>query len=195
MGFPYTMYFIFISVKVSFVQMVVCVTYGLRRKHIRTYAERKLRGLTLVFWALPILYLSAFLYWFRTYIVHEWPFWRVWEWLSDSCTSSIVKYLGWIKGMKTGLYSLLHVHLVECSHTSCANKNNYSRWMPVYILYMVELLGEILSSFDVDEFSVRQSSGFSKDTGIWINIASEKFIIKDSKGSGDIVGVSSQNLC
>ncbi|CAC5400232.1 unnamed protein product [Mytilus coruscus] len=36
------------------------------------------------------------------------------------------------------------------------NRTNYSRWMPVYILDMLELPAEIESAFELGEFSIRQ---------------------------------------
>ena len=35
------------------------------------------------------------------------------------------------------------------------NRTNYSRWMPVYILDMLELPAEIKSAFEKGEFSIR----------------------------------------
>jgi hypothetical protein len=53
--------------------------------------------------------------------------------------------------------------------------------MHVYILDMLELPAEIKSAFEKGEFSIRQTSN-----GI------EKNIIKYSKGSGGIVGITNQ---
>ena len=65
------------------------------------------------------------------------------------------------------------------------NRTNYSRWMPVYILP-----AEIKSAFEKGEFSIRQTSG--SFNGIWSDMGTEKTIIKDSKGSGGIVGITNQ---
>jgi hypothetical protein len=62
--------------------------------------------------------------------------------------------------------------------------------MPVYILDMLELPAEIKSAFEKGEFSIRQTSG--SFNGIWSDIGTEKTIIKDSKGSGGIVGITNQ---
>jgi hypothetical protein len=64
------------------------------------------------------------------------------------------------------------------------NPTNYSKWMPVYILDMLELPAEIKSAFEKGEFSIRQTSG--SFNGI------EKTIITNSKGSGGIVGITNQ---
>ena len=68
------------------------------------------------------------------------------------------------------------------------NRTNYSRWMPVYILDMLELPAEIKSAFEKGEFSNRQTSG--SFNGIWSDMGTAKTIMKDSKGSGGIVGIT-----
>jgi hypothetical protein len=62
--------------------------------------------------------------------------------------------------------------------------------MPVYILDMLELPAEIKSAFEKGEFSIRQTCG--NFNGIWSDKGTEKTIIKDSKGSGGIVGITNQ---
>jgi hypothetical protein len=52
------------------------------------------------------------------------------------------------------------------------NRTNYSRWMPVYILDMLELPAEIKSAFDKGEFSITQISG--SFNGIWSDMGTEK---------------------
>ena len=73
---------------------------------------------------------------------------------------------------------------------SITNHTNYSRWMPVYILDMLELPPEIKSAFEKGEFSIRQTSGSFND--IWSDLATEKNNITDSNGSGGIVGITNQ---
>ena len=70
------------------------------------------------------------------------------------------------------------------------NRTIYSRWMPVYILDMLELPAEIKSAFEKGEFFIRQTSG--SFNGVWSDMGTEKTIIKDSKGSGGIVGITNQ---
>jgi hypothetical protein len=53
---------------------------------------------------------------------------------------------------------------------------------------MLELPAEVKSAFEKGEFSIRQTSG--SFNGIWSNKGTEKTIIKDSKGSGGIVGIT-----
>jgi hypothetical protein len=55
---------------------------------------------------------------------------------------------------------------------------------------MLELLAEIKSAFEKGEFSIRKTSG--NFNGIWSDMGTEKTIIKDSKGSGGIVGITNQ---
>jgi hypothetical protein len=62
--------------------------------------------------------------------------------------------------------------------------------MPVYILDMLELPAEMKSAFEKGEFSIRQTCG--SFNGIWSDMGTEKTIIKDSKGSGGIVGITNR---
>ena len=55
---------------------------------------------------------------------------------------------------------------------------------------MLELPAEIKSAFEKGEFSIRQTSG--SFNGIWSDMGTEKTIMKDSKGSGGIVGITNQ---
>ena len=68
------------------------------------------------------------------------------------------------------------------------NRTNYSRWMPIYLLDMMNLPEEIASKFKAGQFPVRQTPG--KFNGIWSDMGVEKTVIKDSKGSGGIVGLT-----
>ena len=52
------------------------------------------------------------------------------------------------------------------------NRTNYSRWMPVYILDMLELPAKIKSAFEKGEFSIRQTCG--SFNGIWSDMGTEK---------------------
>jgi len=42
---------------------------------------------------------------------------------------------------------------------SVASCTNYSRWMPAYILHMLELPDEIRSAFKDDPFAIRRTPG------------------------------------
>ena len=72
----------------------------------------------------------------------------------------------------------------------CANKQNYSRWLPVYLLEMlVDLPEELEAKFEAVEFTFRicPNSSFN---GIWTDMAAEKTVIRDSKSDSGIVGVT-----
>ena len=68
------------------------------------------------------------------------------------------------------------------------NRLNYSRWTPVYILDMLVIPVEIKAAFDAGEFAISQKTGIFN--GVWSDMATEKTIIKDSKGNGGIVGLT-----
>jgi hypothetical protein len=55
---------------------------------------------------------------------------------------------------------------------------------------MLEHPAEIKSAFEKGEFSIRQTCG--SFNGIWSDMGTGKTIIKDSKSSGGIVGITNQ---
>ena len=61
------------------------------------------------------------------------------------------------------------------------NRVNYSRWLSVYLL-------EVVSKFKSGNFAIRQKP--SAFNGIWSDMATEKNVIKDSKGYGGIVNIT-----
>ena len=72
---------------------------------------------------------------------------------------------------------------------SVASCTNYSRWMPAYILHILEIPDEIRSAFKAGQFAIRRTPGKFND--IWSDMG-RKTIIKDSKGSGGIIGITCQ---
>jgi hypothetical protein len=74
------------------------------------------------------------------------------------------------------------------SYFFITNRTNYSRWMPVYILDMLDLPTEIKSAFEKGALSIRQTSG--SFNGIESDMGTGKNIMKDSKGSGGIVEIT-----
>jgi len=68
------------------------------------------------------------------------------------------------------------------------NRNNYSRWTPIYLLDMLNLHSEVESRFKAGFFAIRQKAG--SFNGVWSDMATEKTIIKDSKSNGGIVGLT-----
>jgi hypothetical protein len=77
------------------------------------------------------------------------------------------------------------MHLITSSHMLpyffVATRTNCSRWMPAYIIDILELPEDIRSVFEVGQFAIRPSSG--KFNAIWSDMSTEKNIINDSKGS------------
>ena len=72
----------------------------------------------------------------------------------------------------------------------CTNKQNYSRWLPVYLLKMpVDLPEELEAKFEAVEFTFRICPNASFN-GIWTDMAAEKTVIRDSKSDSRIVGVT-----
>ena len=94
-----------------------------------------------------------------------------------------------IRAESEGLWSM-HIQSV-CNMLPfffITNRSNYSRWTPVYILDMLDIPVEIKAAFDAGEFAICQKSGIFN--GVWSDMATEKTIIKDSKGNGGIVGLT-----
>lgn len=58
----------------------------------------------------------------------------------------------------------------------------------MYILDMLDIPVEIKAAFDAGEFAICQKTGIFN--GVWSDMATEKTIIKDSKGNGGIVGLT-----
>ena len=197
-------------------------------------------GFTLVFEALQVLFIAAFIHWCRTFdYIDQIPsaFWnalfefhrsicdqtietsvlltKVEELFEDHVQPLIGKLRKWgcdasptfkdwdmflvavqimlsnVRAEREGDWS---AHLMSSSkmlpYFFITNRTNYSRWMPVYILDMLELPAEIKSAFEKGEFSIRQTCG--SFNGIWSDMGTEKTIIKDSKGSGGIIGITNQ---
>jgi hypothetical protein len=71
-----------------------------------------------------------------------------------------------------------------------ANRVNYSRYLPVYILDMLDLHQDVKSAFESGQFAICQKQG--KFNGVWSDMATEKTVIRDSKGRGGIVGITRQ---
>ena len=69
-----------------------------------------------------------------------------------------------------------------------ASRPNYARWTPVYILDMLNFPHEVQSAFETGDIVVREIPGCFN--GIWSNMGTEKTIIKDSKSSSGIVGLT-----
>jgi hypothetical protein len=55
---------------------------------------------------------------------------------------------------------------------------------------MLDLHQDVKSAFESEQFSIRQKPG--KFNGVWPDMATEKTVIRDSKGRGGIVGITRQ---
>lgn len=94
-----------------------------------------------------------------------------------------------IRAERQGIWSLhLFSKAAMLPYIFFTNRMNYSRWLPVYVLDMMEIPDEIKTIFENGEFSIRQTEG--SFNGVWTDMAVEKTVIKDSKGSGGIVGLT-----
>ena len=94
-----------------------------------------------------------------------------------------------INAERTGSWSNHLISVAEMlPYFFATNKVNYSRWMSVYILDMMKLPVEVQSAFFRGEFAIRQTNGPFK--GIWSDMATEKTVIRDSKGRSGIVGIT-----
>jgi hypothetical protein len=69
-----------------------------------------------------------------------------------------------------------------------ANRVNYARWLPTYLLDMISIPDELKAQFEDGQFTVRETSRCFN--GIWSDMATEKTIIRDSKGNSGIVGLT-----
>ncbi|CAC5408181.1 unnamed protein product [Mytilus coruscus] len=129
------------------------------------------------------------------YITHVLPLtvrFRNWGYLESSTfkywdmfLNAVEVMLQNIRAERESLWSLhLHTTTDMLPYFFITNRTNYSRWTPVYILDMLDIPHKVQSAFD--------SGKFAKGTfnGIWSDMATEKTIIKDSKGHGGIVGLT-----
>jgi hypothetical protein len=69
-----------------------------------------------------------------------------------------------------------------------ANRQNYARWTPVYILDMLNLPQEVQNAFECGQFAVPQIPGCFN--GIWSDGHRKKHVIRDSKSSSGIVALT-----
>ncbi|KAK3085631.1 hypothetical protein FSP39_006444 [Pinctada imbricata] len=99
-----------------------------------------------------------------------------------------------LQNIRAERYGDWNLHLISMKamipYFFVANRNNYARWTPVYVLDMLNIPMEVKSSFDTGVFAIRQKAG--SFNGIWADMATEKTIIRDSKGHGGIKGITTQ---
>ena len=141
-----------------------------------------------LFLALEDLYVShlvPLLHEFRLWGQSESPTFQYWFMFLDAVEIMLQN----IRAERAGLWSL-HLQSV-CNmlpYFFITNRTNYSRWTPVYILDMIDLPEDIKQEFNAGKFAIHQKAGVFN--GIWSDMATEKTIIKDSKGNGGIVGLT-----
>ncbi|CAC5358418.1 unnamed protein product [Mytilus coruscus] len=124
---------------------------------------------------------------FRQWGCNVSPTFKFW----DKFLTTVEIMLQNIRSEREGLWSL-HLSSVSAMvpFIFVTNRVNYSRWLPVYIQDMFNLPPDVLPAFESGDFSIRQKP--SAFNGIWSDMATEKTVIKDSKGCGGIVNITRQ---
>ena len=94
-----------------------------------------------------------------------------------------------IRAERDGIWDL-HLQTQACMlpYMFGANRINYARWLPIYILDMLQLSPDVQEEFRNGRFAIRLATG--RFNGIWSDMAVEKTIVKDSKGDGGIIGIT-----
>ena len=69
-----------------------------------------------------------------------------------------------------------------------ANRVNYSRYTPVYLLEMLNLPEDVQQAFDEGHFTYREKPGAFN--GLWSDMGVEKTVIRDSKSNGGVIGLT-----
>ena len=77
---------------------------------------------------------------------------------------------------------------LPCFYIFVTNRTNYSRWIPVYLLEMSQILLDIQTAFEDGEFSFTEIPG--SFNGICSDMATEKTAIKNVNGDRGIVGLT-----
>ena len=66
----------------------------------------------------------------------------------------------------------MHTQVTMLPHMFAANRFNYARWMPTYILDMADLPPDIKSAFEGGQFSFCETPGAFN--GLWSDVGVEK---------------------
>ena len=96
-----------------------------------------------------------------------------------------------IRSEREGLWTahLISVSaMLPCPFTT--HRENYSRLVPVCILDMLSLPSDIKEAFESGQFAIGQKPGAFN--GIWSDMVVGKTLIKISKGTRGIVGITRQ---
>ena len=111
----------------------------------------------------------------------ESPTFLVWAIFLDACEI----LLHHIKAERSGDWALhLHATASMLPFLRAANRTHYSRWLPVYLLDMLDLPEVVQEAFNDGQFSVRETG--KPFNGIWSDMSVEKTIVKDAKSESGI---------
>ena len=85
---------------------------------------------------------------------------------------------------------LLHLYTQKAflPYLYAANRTNYSRWLPTYILDMIDLPPDIKKVYIDGQFTYREKLG--SFNGLWKDMGIEKTVIRDSKSDSGIIGLT-----
>jgi hypothetical protein len=116
------------------------------------------------------------------------PTFQLWDQFLDATHILILN----VHAERDGNWALhLHSEYSMLPYVFSANRTNYARWLPVYILDMLSLPEEVRSAFGLGQFAVWQTTGTFNE--IWSEMGVEKTVIRDSKRrSSGITGLTHQ---
>ncbi len=115
------------------------------------------------------------------------PTFKLWLNLIDT----LEVFLKFIRSQRTGSWQAhLEATYAMLPYMFAADKHNYARWTPVYLLEMLDMPEDLKQQFEAGDFSIRETE--STFNGIWTDLAVEKTVIKDSKSESGIKGFARQ---
>jgi hypothetical protein len=107
----------------------------------------------------------------------------------DKCLDALQVMLLNIRAERQGNWALhLHTQSLMLPYFFVADRTNYARYTPVYLLDMLELPGEVAQAFESGQFTFKEKPG--SFNGIWTDMAVEKTVIRDSKSNSGIIGLT-----
>jgi hypothetical protein len=110
------------------------------------------------------------------------PTFAFWNMFLDATSVMLLN----IRAEREGNWKLhLHTTLFMIPYYFVANRNNYSRWAPPYLLDMLKLPDDIKAAFEEGQFSVKRPNG--RCNGIWSDMGTETTIIRDAKEESCVV--------
>ncbi|MES9879249.1 MAG: hypothetical protein ABW185_00005 [Sedimenticola sp.] len=115
----------------------------------------------------------------------ESPTFRYWNMFLDAASIMLLN----IRAERQGNWQMhLHTTRLMIPYYFAANRSNYSRWTPLYLLDMAQLPPEIKTAFQEGQFTVRRRAG--RFNGIWSDMGTETTIIRDAKGDSGVIGLT-----